>query len=461
VRGDAGTGHDSTAGPSRDTANANGSVANTFDAQKVSDDMAVQQGVAQVGMQVVGNIGRAAHWGDDSAARIESHAAVAALGAALGGGNVAGAVGGTVAGDIAGNAVSSATGGAPGGALIGNIASGAAGALAGGALGGAGGAMSGANGALGADLYNRQLHPDERKWAKDNASKFAEFYKDQTGQSISADQAQQMLLASGYRMVDAAASKGLGGDKYATAFISQNAGSLFTAATADYNNPFLYGNVDGSRTPEQNALPGAVPNPAAGLTIAAALAAPALLPALASIPGAPIFGIDGALGSTAMTSAAGTGAISAGINAGSQYIQNGSISPLDVAAAFEAGAVGTYGGLAWNVAVNAFSGAATTAINNALNGKNDSVFGAGITSGAFSSIGYGAGAITANTINSIMRPTISNAGSWVGTGVWSGSGYNVFNPNITAVIGGGITGGTLQEIVHGAINRAQQTGSKK
>jgi hypothetical protein len=73
-------------------------------------------------------------------------------------------------------------------------------------------------------LYNRQLHPDERKWAKDNASKFAEYYKEQTGQTLTADQAQQMLLANGYRLVDAAASKGPGGDAVAVAYISQNAG---------------------------------------------------------------------------------------------------------------------------------------------------------------------------------------------------------------------------------------------
>jgi hypothetical protein len=60
-----------------------------------------------------------------------------------------------------------------------------------------------------------------------------------------------------------------------------------------------------------------------------------------------------------------------------------------------------------------------------------------------------------------MRPTINNAGSWASTGAWSGSGYNLFNPNNIAVIGGGITGGTLQEIVQGAISQAQQTGSKK
>ncbi|GAB2895439.1 hypothetical protein GCM10027093_33700 [Paraburkholderia jirisanensis] len=208
VRGDAGTGHDSTAGLSRDTANANGSVQNTFDAQSVQNDMAVQQMAGQVGMQVVGDIGdhmqqkavdsakkavkdygdaqargdtagmaqaqadymaasqQYALWSNDGAARIASHAVVAGVGAAMGGGSVAGAVGGTVAGDLAGNAAGGALGDTLGGTLLSNVASGLAGAAAGGALGGASGAMSGANGALSADLYNRQLHPEEKTLAQ-------------------------------------------------------------------------------------------------------------------------------------------------------------------------------------------------------------------------------------------------------------------------------------------------------
>ncbi|WP_244305946.1 hemagglutinin repeat-containing protein [Paraburkholderia lacunae] len=122
VRGDAGTGHDSTAGLSRDVTGANaGAVTNGFDAQKVQDDMAVQQGTVQVGMQVVGDIAtkledqanrnadkaraardaandpqdeaqaqanldaanrEAALWGNDGAARIGAHAVVAGLGLA-------------------------------------------------------------------------------------------------------------------------------------------------------------------------------------------------------------------------------------------------------------------------------------------------------------------------------------------------------------------------------------------
>jgi filamentous hemagglutinin len=62
-----------------------------------------------------------------------------------------------------------------------------------------------------ADLYNRQLHPDERKWPKESAKEFPAFYEGKTGQAIRVEQAESMLLANGYRLVDAAASKGPGG----------------------------------------------------------------------------------------------------------------------------------------------------------------------------------------------------------------------------------------------------------
>jgi filamentous hemagglutinin len=215
VRGDAGTGQDSTAGLSRDTASANGSVANKFDAQTVSNDMAIQQGVGQVGMQVVGDVAtyledqaktnqtkalltyqnavasgdtataarawadyqaastQAALWDENGIARTGSHALVAGVSAAMGGGNIAGAIGGTIAGDVVGNAVSGLAGDTPGGAVLSNIVSGAAGALAGGAIGGTTGAMSGANGALDASLYNRQLHKSEKDRLQQKANQIA------------------------------------------------------------------------------------------------------------------------------------------------------------------------------------------------------------------------------------------------------------------------------------------------
>ena len=300
VRGDAGSGHDSTAGLSRDTASANGAVQNSFDAQKVQNDMAIQQGVVQVGMQVVGDIGKAledsavakekaaqkayddaaaAHdqdgmaraqadlssatqqaalWSDDGALRMGAHAIVSGVGAALGGGSVAGAVAGTVAGDVAGNLAGHALGDdSVGGKLLSNIASGLAGAVVGGAVGGAGGALSGANGALGADLYNRQLHQSERDWAKKNAHKFADYYAKETGKTISDEEAYQKLLSAGYAMVDDTASRTGGSDEKAKQFIGENkTAGLFDATPYERSQPLLGGNPDGSPTPEQQARTG-------------------------------------------------------------------------------------------------------------------------------------------------------------------------------------------------------------
>jgi filamentous hemagglutinin len=311
------------------------------------------------------------------------------------------------------------------------------------------------------DRFNRQLHPDERQWAKDNAKAFAKFYSDQIGQTITEDQAQTMLLANGYRLVDAAASKGPGGNALAAAYINQNGGNLFTATPAEYNSPFLYSNKDGSLTPEQRALPGAVANPKLGLAIAGALAAPAVLPVLAAIPGAPIFGIDGALGSGAWASSTGTGVISAGINAGSQYYQNGTVNPIDVAIAAISGGVGASGKLGWNVFVNGVGGATGTVINNAVYGRNDSIIGSGITSGALSAVGYTTGKAAESWINSSLRPTINNANGWATSGIWSGSGWNLIQPNAMGVIGGSIGGGITQEAVTPLVPTPSIGGNKK
>ncbi|WP_153074164.1 hypothetical protein [Paraburkholderia bonniea] len=75
------------------------------------------------------------------------------------------------------------------------------------------------------DRFNRQLHEEERTWAKAHASDFAKRYEEKTGQALTAVQAENMLLANGYRLVDAAASKGPGGDATAVAYISENGGS--------------------------------------------------------------------------------------------------------------------------------------------------------------------------------------------------------------------------------------------
>jgi len=67
------------------------------------------------------------------------------------------------------------------------------------------------------------------------------------------------------------------------------------------------------------------------------------------------------------------------------------------------GGFGAYGGLAWNIGVNAIGGATGTAINNAVYGKNDSVIGAGVTSGGLSVVGYSTGKLAESWINSSLR----------------------------------------------------------
>ena len=287
VRGDEGTGRDSTAGLSRDVTTANsGALKNDFDAKKLQDDMAVQQGTVQVGMRVVGDIatsledkaGRKAEeakqrlkdandqgdtqaaaqaqadldaanaqlalWGNDGAARMGSHAIVAGIGAALGGGSVPGAVAGTVAGDIAGDAASKALGDTPGEKVLSNLASGLAGTLAGGAVGGTAGAMSGANGALGADLYNRQLHQAEIDAIRKKAKQLAD------AGVTSYDDALERLSSQALRDVDTQfAASHPGADVQAQGWLDQvkavnPAGfdhmPLFQATTQDRNDPTKY-----------------------------------------------------------------------------------------------------------------------------------------------------------------------------------------------------------------------------
>src|SRR5450830_129242 len=145
--------------------------------------------------------------------------------------------------------------------------------VAAGALGVAVGGTAGVAASVNTEANNRQLHQSERDFAKENAKKFAQYYKDQTGQTIDEARAEQMLLGDGYRMVDAAANKGPGvagpaGDAVAASFLAQNAGNLFKAPVAEYNNP---GQLGGPLTPEQEALPAAKGNPALGLAAAGAI----------------------------------------------------------------------------------------------------------------------------------------------------------------------------------------------
>ncbi|WP_080432199.1 contact-dependent inhibition toxin BcpA [Burkholderia ubonensis] len=182
VKSDQQNGTDSTAGLSRDTSNANQTVQNTFDLQKVQNDLAFAQEFGKVATYAAGEVATKLENSDDptlkamfaegGAGRDALHAAVAAIGAVLSGGNVAGAVAGSLTGDAlqalaqpiidqavsplplsaqtaarnALNEIVVAAGGAAGGALAG---------------GGSSGALAGAGSAINNELFNRRLHESE------------------------------------------------------------------------------------------------------------------------------------------------------------------------------------------------------------------------------------------------------------------------------------------------------------
>ncbi|WP_155640192.1 hemagglutinin repeat-containing protein [Burkholderia stagnalis] len=466
----------------RDTTNTNGTVAKLPDMQNLLSNQADMMAAAgTAGEAVSRRIGDYADemkrqaqkngdqagvdaWKEGGANRALMQGAGAALVTGLAGGNaVGGAAGAAIASIASGklNELSSAiagsdpTGNANMNQALGNIVANVLATGAGAAVGGEAGAFSGYN----VDRFNRQLHPDERQWAKDKAKDFAKFYEEKTGKSLTADQAQNMLLANGYRLVDAAASKGPGGDAIAVAYISQNGDGLFHATSAEYNSPFLSGNKDGSLTPEQRALPGAVANPKAGLVIAGGLVtaglAPEIAAGLAAIPGAPIFGSTGALGSSAWASPIGIGVLTGSVNATSQYIQNGTVNPVDVGYAALAGGSGTYTKFFGNVVINAVTGALDIVTNNAISGKHDSIAtGAAVNAGA-AAIGYGTGLAMQNLISALSKSGMGSFG-WSGTGVWAGSsGQNLFNPNNVPAIGAGIGGAAGAEAGTKAINDAK------
>ena len=282
----------------RDTSNLNGTVSKTPDLQQVlsnqSDLINAAQAAAETIAKQIGSYAdkkreeaqtyannttdptlkaqyqqEADSWAEGGGNRVALHIAGGALTGGLTGGGL-GAVGGAADAGVSAklapqlNEIAQSikdagpTGNANVDELLGNLTSnvlaGGAGALAGGGTG----ALTGGS----ADRFNRQLNQDERQWAKDRSKDFAKFYGDKTGQKITAEQAQNMLLANGYRLVDAAASKGPGGDQVAVAYISSNAGGLFQKDQY-YNDPFKYGNKNGSLTPEQTALNAGRPAPPA------------------------------------------------------------------------------------------------------------------------------------------------------------------------------------------------------
>lgn len=143
------------------------------------------------------------------------------------------------------------------------------------------------------------------------------------------------------------------------------------------------------------------------------------------------------------------------MNATSQYVQNGSINPIDVGYAAASGWAGTYYQAFGNVMVNLVTGAADTYTNNKVYGKQDSVVTGSLVNGMAAGIGYGVGLAAQSVISKIGQQAASGY-SWAGTGVWSGqAGTNLFSPNNLPVIGSGFGGAIGSETGTAVINNVK------
>ncbi|KAF7963276.1 hypothetical protein AWV80_11345 [Cupriavidus sp. UYMU48A] len=210
----------------RDTTGTNGQVGSNPDLEKLlnkqADTMAAAQAAGEAVAKTVGDIAQARledankryaaaaeanrlnpsaenqaamdaaqadaeSWKDGGSYRAALHAAGGALVAGLGGGNALAGAAGAGAASLAGEKLGGIeqdggwrgdTGNAALNEALGNIAANIVAGSIGGVVGGGSGAAMAAN----VDRFNRQLHPDERQWAKNNAKQFAEYYK--TGQAM-------------------------------------------------------------------------------------------------------------------------------------------------------------------------------------------------------------------------------------------------------------------------------------
>ncbi|MGT2452093.1 hemagglutinin repeat-containing protein [Cupriavidus basilensis] len=310
----------------------------------------------------------AKNWEEGGDYRAALHTAGGALVAGLGGGNaLAGAVAAGASSLAApklqalGNAVSESidTGNAGLNEALGNVAANIAAGGIGAIVGGGSGAATAAN----VDRFNRQLHPDEQKWIKDNAKAFAK------QQGISESDAEMRLAQQGFRQVQA----GVGGqeDTAAREFLRQGRGLLpadgtnetgymFHATAAQKNDSTMYGKTlgDSAAFYHINALkqPGQYQAAAAGAAgdaqrtrvagaVVSAVGAAAVLavgPAVAAAAPGLIEGTvtNCSINPTTCTAAGGIGGIVSGVaDMVGQVLVTGGIRPGQTAMAAVSGAI--------------------------------------------------------------------------------------------------------------------------
>ena len=384
---------------SRDTTNTNGTVSATPDVNNLLSQQADTMQAAQAAGQVVaqgigayadakqkaagdaGDTATAAAWAEGGNSRALLQAAGGALIGGLGGGSVFTAAGGALGAGLASkkalalNDIAQGVESETGSALLGNLAGNVVAGLGGALVGGTAGAATASN----VELYNQQLDPMMKK---------------------------KSLLSS----VCAATNPACSDSTITTITNAEGANAQAASQNMETAAPYIAG------------------------ALAVGVGGETLLPLVASIPGAPIFGIDGLLGSTAWASPVGIGAITGGVNATSQYIQTGSVNPIDVGYAALAGGLGASGGLLRNVVVNAATGALDTYTNNKVSGKSDNVVTGALVNAGAATIGYGVGLGAQNLL----------------------PGTNWFIPNNLPTIGAGVVGAAGGEAGTAAINQAKK-----
>lgn len=137
--------------------------------------------------------------------------------------------------------------------------------------------------------------------------------------------------------------------------------------------------------------------------------------ALSSVPMLAEASGSGSIGKTLefLASPYGAAVVGGSVNATSQYVQTGTINPVNVAVSSATAALGMRGGFWWNVGLNAEGGVVQTEANNLIYGGNDSVLLNGALSGGSAAGGYGAGYIASSVSSAAMRPNLNSVPEWV------------------------------------------------
>ncbi|HZX77187.1 hemagglutinin repeat-containing protein [Lysobacter sp.] len=191
-----------------------------FDEQKVAEQMEIAQVAGQVGMTAAGDLAKQMGWEEGSKEKVILHGAVGAGIAALSGGNVLEGMAGAAVNQLITDNLqdylrneANIDPDSPEGKMLMQLASIAVGAAVGGG--------SGATTALAGEVYNRQLHPDEKKLIQDElAEKYAKLH------NLTVEQAQEVLEAQLLRIVDATEAARGGWDEAASTYLKGYSASL-------------------------------------------------------------------------------------------------------------------------------------------------------------------------------------------------------------------------------------------